>query len=163
MSSNSRFTIAVHLLTMMAWSDRESLKSEQIARSVNTHPVVIRRMLCELAESNLISSQTGAAGGSRLARKPEQITLLDVYRTVESAAVFSLHRQRPNPRCPIGANIAAVLADVRGDLDSAIEQVLGRITIEDIMFLVKKQVGKSVPRIRRPKGPKLERARTGVN
>lgn len=157
MSSNSRFTIAVHLLTMMAWSDGDSVKSEQIAHSVNTHPVVIRRLLCELAASNLIVSQAGSAGGSRLARKPEQITLLDVYRTVESAAVFSLHRHRPNPRCPIGANIATVLADVREDIDLAIEQVLAGITVEDIMFRVKKHAGKS----RSQSDHKLERTRNG--
>jgi DNA-binding IscR family transcriptional regulator len=82
MSSSSRFAVAVHVLTLMAWSDDESLKSEQMAVSVNTNPVVIRRMLCDLAEDKLVVSHTGSTGGSRLARKPAQISLLDVYRAV---------------------------------------------------------------------------------
>jgi DNA-binding IscR family transcriptional regulator len=102
MSTSSRFAVAVHVLTLMAWADEESLKSEQVAESVNTNPVVIRRMLCELAESNLVISQTGAFGGSRLAREPEQITLLDIYHAVENPGVFSLHRHPPSPRCPVG-------------------------------------------------------------
>jgi Rrf2 family protein len=139
MSSSSRFAIATHLLTMMAWSDDHSLKSEEIAGSVNTNPVVIRRMLCDLAHGKLVVSQTGAGGGSRLARKPEQITLLDVYRTVESAGAFSLHRHKPNQRCPVGRNIGNVLGGVREEIDGAIERVLGRITIQDIKVRLKDQ------------------------
>src|SRR6266571_4546006 len=103
--STSRFAVAVHVLTLMAWSDDEPLKSDQIAVSVNTNPVVIRRMLCELSDDKLVVSQTGSTGGSRLARNPEQISLLDVYRAVESADVFSLHPKRPNQRCPVGSSI----------------------------------------------------------
>lgn len=145
MATSSRFTVAVHVLTLMAWSDEEPLKSEQIAGSVNTHPVVIRRMLCELAQGNLVISQTGSAGGSRLARKPEQITLLDVYRTVESPGVFSLHRQQPNRHCEVGRSIAPVLEDVRRSVDSAIEQVLAGITIDDVVVRLKPRVQRSAP------------------
>jgi Rrf2 family protein len=143
MSTSSRFAVAVHVLTMMAWSDDEPLKSEEIAGSVNTNPVVIRRMLCELAKGKLVISQTGSAGGSRLARRPEQITLLDVYRTVDSPGVFSLHPQRPNRRCPVGASIAPVLEAVRREIDLAIEQVLSEMTIDDVVGQLKPRIGKS--------------------
>lgn len=140
MSTSSRFAIAVHVLTLMAWSDDEPLKSEQMAGSVNTNAVVIRRMLCELAQGELVVSQTGSTGGSRLAREPDQITLLDVYRAVECPGVFCLHRKHPSRRCPVGANIATVLEDVRGQIDFAIEKVLARITIEDVVVRLKPRV-----------------------
>ena len=88
MSTNSRFAVAVHVLSLMAWSGEEPLKSEQVAESVNTHPVVIRRMLLELAEAGLVVSQTGSLGGSRLANDPAKTTLLDVYRALSTAAFF---------------------------------------------------------------------------
>jgi len=153
MSTNSRFAVAVHVLTLMAWSDEESLKSDQMAVSVNTNPVVVRRMLCELAEGKLVVSQTGSTGGSRLARNPQQITLLDVYRTVESANVFSLHPNRPSHRCPVGSSIGTVLEGVRAEIDSAIEDVLARITIEDVMLRLKPQVGR----------PEVKHKRAGAN
>ena len=140
MSTSSRFAVAVHVLTLMAWSDDESLKSEQIAGSVNTNPVVIRRMLCELAQDKLVVSQTGSTGGSRLARKPGQITLLDVYQAVEGGDIFSLHRQHPSRRCPVGVGIETVLGEVREEIDSAIEQVLARTTIEDVVLRLKPHV-----------------------
>jgi len=124
----------------MAWSDDGPLKSEQMAGSVNTNAVVIRRMLCELAQGELVVSQTGSTGGSRLAREPGQITLLDVYRAVECPGVFCLHRKHPSRRCPVGANIATVLDDVRGEIDFAIEKVLARITIEDVVVRLKPRV-----------------------
>jgi len=156
MSTNSRFAVAVHVLTLMAWADEESLKSEQVAESVNTNPVVIRRMLCELAESNLVVSQTGAFGGSRLARGPEQITLLDIYHAVENPGVFSLHRHPPSARCPVGVNIGTVLNNVLGEVDSAVEKVLSNITIKDIVSRLRPCVstGVSANVVKRKNGAK---------
>src|SRR6185369_9411028 len=133
MSTSSRFAVAVHVLTLMAWADDEPLKSEHVAESVNTNEVVIRRMLCELAESKLVVSQSGAMGGSKLAREPEQITLLDIYQAVESRGVFPLHRHPPNRHCPVGVNIGTVLNQVLDEVDTAVERVLANITIKDVV------------------------------
>ena len=137
MSTSSRFAVAVHVLTLMAWSDDEPLKSEQVAESVNTNPVVIRRMLCELSEANLVISQTGSMGGSRLGRGADEITLLDVYRAVECPGVFSLHRQPPSRHCPVGVNIETVLGEVFEEANSAVEQVLAKISIKDVVARLK--------------------------
>lgn len=135
--TSSRFAVGVHILTLMAWSEDEPLKSEQVARSVNTNPVVIRRILCELAHSQLVVSHTGSAGGSKLARRPEEITLLDIYEAVECRGVFSLHRQQPSRRCPVGVNIETVMGEVLEEVNSAVEQVLKNITIEDVVQRLK--------------------------
>jgi Rrf2 family protein len=146
MSTSSRFAVAVHVLTLMAWADDEPLKSEQVADSVNTNAVVIRRMLCELAESKLVVSQSGAMGGSRLARQPEQITLLDIYQAVENRGVFSLHRHPPNRDCPVGVNIGPVLNQVLDEVDTAVESVLANITIKDVVSRLKPCVSTTVPK-----------------
>lgn len=137
MSTNSRFAVAVHVLSLMAWSGEEPLKSEQVAESVNTNPVVIRRMLLELAEAGLVVSQTGSLGGSRLASDPRKTTLLDIYRALECGGVFSLHRQPPSRNCPVGVNIETVLGEVLSEVDSAVERVLENITINDVVQRLK--------------------------
>ena len=142
MSTNSRFAVAVHVLTLMAWSGEEPLKSEQVAESVNTNPVVIRRMLCELAEAGLVVSQTGSLGGSRLASDPAKTTLLDIYQALECGGVFSLHRQPPSRNCPVGVNIETVLGDVLLEVDAAVEAVLAKITIRDVVQRLKPCVSK---------------------
>jgi len=146
MSTSSRFAVAVHVMTLMAWAEEEPLKSEQVAESVNTNPVVIRRMLCELAESNLVVSQSGSMGGSKLARDPKDITLLDIYQAVENRGVFALHRHPPSPNCPVGVNIGTVLNQVLDEVDTAVERVLANITIRDVVSRLKPCVSTAVPR-----------------
>ncbi|HJT67507.1 MAG TPA: Rrf2 family transcriptional regulator [Pyrinomonadaceae bacterium] len=134
---NSRFAVAVHVLSLMAWSGDEPLKSEQVAESVNTNAVVIRRMLLDLAQAGLVVSQTGSLGGSRLATDPAKTTLLDIYQALECGGVFSLHRQPPSRDCPVGVNIETVLGEVLQEVDSAVEQVLKNITIDDVVQRLK--------------------------
>jgi Rrf2 family protein len=149
MPTSRRFAVAVHVLTLMAWAEDEPLKSEFAADSVNTNPVVIRRILCALARAGLVTSQTGAAGGSRLARKPLRISLLDIHRAVEDADAFLLHRD-PNPHCPVGVSIEAVLESVLQDVNLAIEKTLSRVTVADVLKRVQscKRSGKRSSRHR---------------
>jgi Iron-dependent Transcriptional regulator len=52
---SSRFSVAVHILTLLAHEQGRALTSEYIAGSVNTNPVVIRRMLGLLSKAALES------------------------------------------------------------------------------------------------------------
>jgi Rrf2 family protein len=133
MPANSRFAIAVHILTLLARAGDEPLKSDEVAASVNTNPVVIRRILCALSKAGLVISQTGAAGGSRLALKPGQITLLEVYRAVDAGEIFAMHPQPPNAECPVGMNIEEALDLILEEVEQGVEHVLEKITIEKVL------------------------------
>lgn len=133
MATSSQFSIAVHILVMLAKSDGKNIKSEYIADSVNTNAVVIRRLLCDLQQAHLVVSQKGSAGGTILAKKAADINLNDIYLAVSTGEVFSLHRQKPNQDCPVGKNIEAVLCHLQKDIDSAIEQKLVRYSLADIL------------------------------
>jgi Rrf2 family protein len=146
MQTSSRFAVAVHILALMAGADDEPIKSDQMAGSVNTNPVVIRRILCSLSRAELVTSQTGAAGGSRLARKAGQISLLDVYRAVEEGGVFALHRQSPSRHCPVGGAIESVLNDVLGEVNLAVERALAKTTIEQVFQSVRERKGSAKQR-----------------
>ncbi|MGA9767965.1 MAG: Rrf2 family transcriptional regulator [Blastocatellia bacterium] len=133
MPGSSRFAVAVHVLALMAYYEGEAVKSDDLACSVNTNPVVIRRILCALSKAHLVTSQTGATGGSKLARRPEGITLLEVYRAVESEMMFSRHRQRPDRHCPVGRNIESALEHVFDKVDVGLQQVLSKISVQDVL------------------------------
>ena len=137
MAANSQFAVAVHILVMLAKSGKENVKSDCIAASVNTNAVVIRRLLCGLQQAKLVVSQTGANGGTRLARQPENITLLEVYRSARPhAEVFALHRQAPNQNCFIGKNISKVLEKLQIEIDEAVEEKLVHYSLADVLELV---------------------------
>ena len=136
MAANSQFSMAVHVLSMLAKSKDENLKSDYIAKSVNTNPVVIRRLLSDLNQAKLVVSQTGANGGTRLSRCPNDINLSEVYGAVNCGQVFSLHAREPNKDCPIGKNIEAVLCCLQKEIDKGIEEKLSHYTLRDILEMV---------------------------
>src|SRR5215207_9248111 len=107
---NSRFAVAVHVLTLLEQSRGEPVTSEYLAASVHTNPSLVRRLLGTLARAGLTTSRLGLGGGALLARRADEITLLDVYRAVdEEGELFALHRERPNPKCLVGRNIQGAL------------------------------------------------------
>jgi Rrf2 family protein len=148
MPANSRFAIAVHILTLMARAGDEPLKSDEVACSVNTNPVVIRRILCALSKAGLVISQTGASGGSRLALKPSRITLLEVYRAVDAGDVFALHPQPPNAKCPVGMNIEGALDRILNEVEQGVERVLEKITIEKVLKSIEPRAMRSAAKAR---------------
>lgn len=135
MAANSQFAMAVHVLTLLARSGDAAVKSEYVAKSVNTNAVVIRRLLSQLNQAKLVASQTGAFGGTRLAKTPGEIKLVDVYRAVCCGEIFALHGS-PNQDCPVGRNIEAVLCNLQKEIDRSVGDQLSKYTLADIMTLV---------------------------
>ena len=128
--------MAVHVLTMLAKSDSEYVKSEYIAGSVNTNAVVIRRLLGQLGHADLVISQTGAAGGARLARRPENVNMFDVYKAVCCGEIFALHPKAPNQDCPVGKHIEAVLCRLQKEIDKTVGEKLSQYTLQDLIEMV---------------------------
>jgi len=123
----------VHVLAYLAWRRSELATSERIAASVNTNPVVVRRIMGALRNAGMVTVQPGVGGGAQLARDPGDISLLDVYRAVEDAdELFSLHPQRPAAHCSVGGNIQAVLQPIFCGAKRAMEQVLAQVSIADV-------------------------------
>jgi DNA-binding IscR family transcriptional regulator len=60
---NSKLTVGVHILALLAMMGETQLTSEQIAGSVNTNPVVIRRLLGLLRTAGYVESTSGPGGG----------------------------------------------------------------------------------------------------
>jgi len=130
---NSRFAVAVHILTLIAAGGGEPVSSEYIAGSVNTNPSLIRRLLSQLTRAGLTTAQMGAGGGALLARPADRITLRDVHRAVDEGEIFGLHRELPNPACPVGRNIQAHLETRFDAATGALLAELDRTTISDAM------------------------------
>ncbi len=134
MQITSRFTIAIHILVCLeTFQDEYKQTSEFLASSVNVNPVVIRRLLRQLKAAGLVTVVRGS-GGASTAKPPEEITLLDVYQAVDCISdgeLFHFH-ENPNPECPVGQNIHAVLDDKLDRIQSAMEAEMRSITIADI-------------------------------
>lgn len=116
MLSSSRFVVAIHVLCILAKNaGKGPVCSNQIACSVDTNPVVIRRLMSELEKAKLVLSTAGRAGGFSLNRTACDVSLADIYEAVESSTVFRTHKLDPNSVCPIGAQMfEALMPKLRG-------------------------------------------------
>lgn len=126
--------MAVHVLTLLAATPAgELLTSDRMAGSVNTNPVVIRRILGQLKKAGLVEVRA-AAGGTYLARPAAAITLLDVYHAVEvvEGNLFSIH-DKPNIKCPVGRNIQAALDETLSRAQAALEQQLAGVSVAQLV------------------------------
>lgn len=133
MPGSCRFAMAVHVLAVLAYQLESGATSALIASSVNTNPVVIRRLLCALREAGLVETQKGAGLGSRLMRPSHAITLADIYRAVETGEGFSFPGSVPNAKCPVGANMQSALETIFTSAQDAMERELETKTLADIL------------------------------
>lgn len=126
---STRFSIAVHTLSLIAAIPNECT-GDFIASSVNTNPVIIRRIMGMLKKAGLVDVRPGV-GGASLLKDPDQITLLDIYRAVnatEENQLFRIH-EKPNLNCPVGRNIEQALQVELRDAQLAMEQRLAQTTL----------------------------------
>lgn len=134
---NTRFAVAVHIVTYLACRRGAPATSDHVAESVGTHPALIRRLSAQLARAGLVRAQRGARGGAVLGRPASEITLLDVYRAVDEddLEVIRVHHTA-NPCCSVGRQMQAVLEERAGAIERAVEGELSRTTIADIVGAV---------------------------
>ncbi|NNN05298.1 MAG: Rrf2 family transcriptional regulator [Elusimicrobia bacterium] len=132
MAANSRFAVAVHALAVIAWHEDARHSSREIASSVATNPVVIRRLLAQLSRAGIVESAHGAKGGFRLARPAGKIRLYDVYAAVEEGGFFALP-EKGNDQCPVSCRMKAILDGVFKRVESKVVPELKRATLADVV------------------------------
>ncbi|MGW5601448.1 Rrf2 family transcriptional regulator [Streptomyces rochei] len=130
---SSRSAVAIHALAMLAHRRGGSLTSAEIADSLDSNPVLVRRVLGRLRDAQLVRSTDGRGGGWFLARTPRDITLHDAYAAVEGGRVFSRHPHPPSGACVIGRDIGALLDVEFRSAERALEEQLGRTTIAALL------------------------------
>jgi Rrf2 family protein len=130
---NCRFAFAVHVMAVLGMKKHSHSPSSQLAETVNTNPVVIRRILIELQNSGLISTSRGPYGGSILTRKPDKVTLREIRRAVEKGGLFGSHPNRPSRKCPVGRSINKVMLRIADRAEKAVERELDKITLADVL------------------------------
>lgn len=132
MPTNTQFAIAVHVLTLLSQCPEEQQSSPQLATSVGSNPVHIRRVLGLLRRAELVVSRPGATGGWMLTRDPTDITLREVWEGVSGdARVLRVHDAAPD--CTVGQSIQQELVAVERAVAGAIAEQLAGTTVADVL------------------------------
>ena len=134
MQISSRFTVALHIFTCVdTFGDKYKITSDFLAESINTNPVIIRKILTQLKNAGLITVARGT-GGILPTRPLKEISFYDVYQAiepVENGDLFNFHSS-PNPQCPVGKNIHALLDDKLKAIQLAMENEMKKYTLDDL-------------------------------
>ena len=134
MQISSRFTIALHIFACVdTFQDKYKVTSDFLAASINTNPVIVRKILSQLKNAGLIHVARGT-GGITPARPLAEITFFDVYEAiepVEKGDLFHFHEE-PNPECPVGRNIHGLLDGKLKAIQSAMETEMKKYTMADL-------------------------------
>ncbi len=133
MAANSRLAVAAHIVSLLASKPDQFVPSHFIAGSVNTNPVVIRRILAALTRADIVASEKGKAGGSKLVRCPDEITLWDLSVAMGEEHLFAIHKNPANPQCLISCGIKEALGKIFAGAEKAARAQLERVTIRKLL------------------------------
>lgn len=141
MKVSTRFSDSIHILAFVyIFKNKMSLTSDNIANSIETSPVMVRRLMSDLRKAGLLETRHGAAD-PKLAKPIDQISLLDIYLAVEkNKPLFEIDR-KTNPECPVGGNIQPTLEEYYSQAETAAKAKLDQIKLADVVntILVKQK------------------------
>ena len=124
MKYSTKLSDTVHVMVLIAINKEKSLSSASIAESVHTNPGFVRQLMLKLKKAGLMTSVAGHARPS-LSKPADQITLLDVYKAVETLVKTATHR-----RC------GKVLTNIPAEMDksSSTKEAISEYRNSDFQF-----------------------------
>ena len=121
---------ALRAVACLARRPGESMTTQQIAVASRVPAGYLAKILQSLARAGIVTGQRGLGGGFLLARRPDQLTLLDVVHVADGS--------RRITACPLGIpGHGPDLCPLHRRLDDAAalaEQTLSGVTVADVLY-----------------------------
>ncbi|USG63252.1 Rrf2 family transcriptional regulator [Sneathiella marina] len=105
------------------------VKSEILARVMQTNPVVIRRILGRLRDCDLVRSEKGHGGGWTLACNLEVVTLRDIHVALGAPGLIAIGNRNETPSCLVEKAVNAALNDTFKEAEALLLDRFGRVTL----------------------------------
>jgi Rrf2 family protein len=128
MKRDSRLSSMLHILLHMAHAGRP-LISDELARMLQTNPVLVRRTLAGLRERGLVSAEKGHGGGWVLAKSLEAVTLYDVYESLGEPELFAIGHRTEQSQCLVEQAVNAALDQTLAEAEALIHARLREVTL----------------------------------
>jgi Rrf2 family protein len=126
----ARIDYAVRALLELASSDAGRVTRDELADAQDIPRRYLESILLQLRREGLVVGQRGAAGGYRLGRPPELITVADVSRAVDGPLAL-VQGQRPEHITYEGTS--QHLGDLWVGLRAAVRSVMETVTLADLL------------------------------
>ena len=141
MQASSKFSIAIHICIYLDHTTDELTTSQTLAESVNTNPVVIRRLLPLLKARKIVNSVAGANGGFYLARDAQEISLWEIYLAVRDEQFFNKPKEHFDS--PISLHLGTLVDHVFEEAEYSMETVFGLVSVRQLTQKLQGIIGKN--------------------
>jgi len=128
MKSGSQLSDILHVLLHMAESDGPAT-SDALAAAMQTHPVVLRRLMGNLREAGLVGSAKGHGGGWVLTCPMDRITLRDVHAALGAPSMVSLGFREDRPECLVAQAVNDALGAAVHEAEALLLERLDGVTL----------------------------------
>jgi Rrf2 family protein len=122
-------SLALHGMGILASSETGRVTVKEIAEITQTSEAHLSKVFQRLAKGGLVLSIRGPKGGFELAKPPEEITLLDIYKAIEGELTTETCFLQSGTPCPFGRCIFGNLVE---DLTRQFLEHLEKTTLRDI-------------------------------
>ena len=113
--------------------DREVTPIQRVSKAQNIPKRFLEQILNDLKSAGLVESKRGVAGGYRLARRPDEISLASVIRHIEGAlAPVSCVSERFYEKCSCPDESRCAIRSVMKEVRDAVVKIAERLTIADL-------------------------------
>src|SRR5205809_8058702 len=109
------------------------VRIQSISDQQNIPKRFLEQILNDLKSAGMVQSKRGVAGGYRLARQPEEISLASVVRHIEGAlAPVSCVSERFYEKCSCPDESRCAIRSVMKEVRDAVVKIAERITVADL-------------------------------
>ena len=107
------------------------MTSEDLAGCLQSHPVVIRRVLGALKNAGILHSEKGHGGGWTIAADTAKITLFDIYQALGEEILPEVERTPDG--CRLVQALESEMDDFFTEAKSLLEAKLRRVTVKKLI------------------------------
>ncbi|HRK61478.1 MAG TPA: Rrf2 family transcriptional regulator [Candidatus Omnitrophota bacterium] len=137
MKKSTKFSDVLHILLHMAGS-RNPARSETLAKSAQTNPVVVRRIMAGLRERGFVQSEKGHGGGWSLSCDLKKVTLYDVYDSIGAPTMLALGNRAESSKCLVEKAVNTATGHAFREAESLLIANFRNTTLADVHSIIKK-------------------------
>jgi DNA-binding IscR family transcriptional regulator len=138
MKKSTKFSDVLHMLLHMAGS-QEPTTSEVLAKSAQTNPVVVRRIMAGLRERGFVRSEKGHGGGWSISCDLNSVTLHDVYEAIGSPTMLAMGNRAESSKCLVESAVITATSDAFHKAESILIARFRSTTLADLHNIINKQ------------------------
>lgn len=128
---DQRFSVSIHIMTVLAYHEGELMTSDQLASSVRTNPTVVRRLVAKLVDAGLLESYKGKSGGVKISKNPKSISLKEIYLAVSGKQLINTPNKEPLKQCAVSCSMKEILCNFTKGFEANSMSYLSKIKLSD--------------------------------